>query len=60
MTGYDDGVQDGRKEGLAEGIDQQKTETARMMLEDGGPTDKIVRYTGLDKQQAERLRKESQ
>ncbi len=62
MTGYDDGLQDGRKEGLAEGlaegIDQQKMRTARMMLEDGEPTDKIVRYTGLDKRQVERLREE--
>lgn len=72
MTGYDDGVQDGRKEGLAkglakgraeglaEGVDQQKTQTARMMLQDGEPIDKIMRYTGLDREQVESLRKEDE
>ena len=47
---------EGRAEGRAEGIDSQKMDTARMMLADGEPVAKIMRYTGLSVQQIEALK----
>lgn len=63
-TQYDDGLQEGleqgrlegREEGIQEGLDQQKVNTAKMMLEDGEPIDKIMRYTGLTREQVEGLK----
>ena len=59
-TQYDDGLQEGleqgRLEGIQEGLDQQKVNTAKMMLEDGEPIDKIMRYTGLTREQVEGLK----
>lgn len=42
----------GRREGLEEG----RAETAKMMLEDGEPISKIMRYTGLTEEEIEKLR----
>ena len=55
MTGYDDGLQEGRAEGRAEGADQQKMQTAKMMLEDGESVEKVMRYTGLTQEQIDTL-----
>lgn len=75
MTGYDDGLQEGRAEGIAEGraegiakgraegiaegraegADQQKMQTAKMMLEDGESVEKVMRYTGLTQEQIDTL-----
>ena len=59
MTGYDDGLQEGLAQGMAQGMaqgaDKQKIQTAQMMLDDGESIDKIVRYTGLTKEQVESI-----
>ena len=58
--GMEQGRQEGREEGIQEGIekglDQQKVNTAKMMLADGEPVDKIMRYTGLAREQVEELK----
>lgn len=45
----------GKAKGRAEGVDLQKIETARIMLADGEPIDKIIRYTSLSKEDNEKL-----
>ena len=44
-----------KKEGLAEGKNKQQEETALKMLSDGMDIDLIVKYSGLSKEQIERL-----
>ena len=56
--GRAEGREEGRAEGRAEGIDMQKLETARMMLTDGEPIEKIMRYTGLDSAVIDQIVKE--
>ncbi len=51
-----EGLAKGKAEGIAEGIDLQKLETARMMLEDREPIERIIRYTGLSREQIEEIR----
>ena len=46
---------EGREEGLKEGREKKSFETARLMLQDGESIDKIIRYTGLTKEQVESL-----
>lgn len=50
--GLEEGLAEGREKGLAEG----RAETAKMMLEDGEPISKIMRYTGLTEEVIEKLR----
>lgn len=73
MTGYDDGLQEGRMKGLqegraeglqegraegrAEGENMQKIKMAEMMLEDGESVEKVMRYTGFTREQVESLKK---
>lgn len=40
-----------------EGREEQKITTARLMLEDGEPIEKIIRYTGLTRGQIEKAKK---
>lgn len=46
-----------KEEGRAEGLEEQKLTTARLMLEDGEPIEKIIRYTGLTRDQIEKAKK---
>ena len=46
----------GRAEGRAEGRDERSLEIAREMLRDGESVEKIIRYTGLARQQIEELK----
>ena len=46
-----------KEEGRAEGLEEQKLTTARLMLEDGEPIEKIIRYTGLTRGQIEKAKK---
>lgn len=73
MTGYDDGLQEGRMKGRAEGLQEgraeglqegraegenmQKIKMAEMMLEDGESVEKVMRYTGFTREQVESLKK---
>lgn len=53
----DSSKEEGRVEGRAEGLEEQKLTTARLMLEDGEPIEKIIRYTGLTRDQIEKAKK---
>lgn len=53
--GRAEGLAEGKAEGRAEGVDFQKTQTALMMLQDKEPIEKITRYTGLSKDEIEKL-----
>ena len=46
----------GRREGHEKGLAEGRAETAKMMLEDGEPISKIMRYTGLTEEEIEKLR----
>lgn len=50
------GRREGHEKGLAEGRAEGRAETAKMMLEDGEPISKIMRYTGLTEEEIEKLR----
>ena len=54
--GREEGREVGRAEGRAEGITSQRLDTARSMLEDGLPLDKIMRYTGLSQEEISKLK----
>lgn len=54
--GLEEGRAEGREKGLAEGRAEGRAETAKMMLEDGEPISKIMRYTGLTEEEIEKLR----
>lgn len=41
--------------GKNEGLNEVKREMARRMLQDGEPTEKIVRYTGLNAVEVEQM-----
>ena len=56
-TAMEQGFEKGREEGRAEGADQQKLDTARMMLDNGEPVDKIALYTGLSHDEIENMRR---
>ena len=45
------GIEKGRAEGRAEGVKQKSVEMARMMKNDNEPIEKIVRYSGLTKEE---------
>ena len=51
LQGLAEGRAEGIAQGRAEGKDIQKIETAKMMLQDNETIDKIIRYTGLSKEQ---------
>ena len=55
-VGREAGLAEGRVEGRAEGITSQRLETARSMLADGLPLEKIMRYTGLSKEEIGKLK----
>ena len=54
--GLEEGLAEGREKGLAEGRAEGRAETTKMMLEDGEPISKIMRYTGLTEEEIEKLR----
>ena len=49
--GRNEGLEQGRTEGIAEG----KLEMAKAMKADNEPIDKIIKYTGLSKEEIEQL-----
>ena len=55
-VGREAGLAEGRVEGRAEGITSQRLDTARSMLADGLPLEKIMRYTGLSKEEIGKLK----
>lgn len=54
-TAHGEGWDEGRKEGKAEGIIEEKNEVARNMKKDGISPDVIAKYTGLTLEQIQQL-----
>ena len=54
-TAMEQGFEKGCEVGRAEGITSQRLDTARSMLADGLPLEKIMRYTGLSKEEIDKL-----
>lgn len=52
---YAEGREDGRAEGRAEGMEKRNIEIARNMLGNGESIDKIMLYTGLSKEDIEKI-----
>ena len=48
--GMEKGMKEGLQQGLQQGLRQRDVETAKLMLADGEPLAKIMRYTGLSEQ----------
>ena len=55
-TAMEQGFEKGCEVGRAEGIISQRLDTARSMLADGLPLEKIMRYTGLSKEEIGKLK----
>ena len=53
--GREEGREAGREEGREDGIEQKAIQTARLMLANAEPIDKIMLYTGLAKAEIEKL-----
>ena len=51
----EEGLEQGRTEGLAEGEASKALEMARAMKNDKEPIDKIIKYTGLSKEEIEKI-----
>ncbi len=55
-TAKEEGRDEGREEGKEEGKEEKAFEFAREMLKENEPIEKIIRYTGLAKEQIEKLK----
>ena len=59
--GYAEGIEEGLEQGLSQGLEQGlskgRIESARNMINYGLDSDTIVKYTGLEKEVVESLRK---
>jgi len=53
--GREEGIMKGREEGREDGIEQKAMQTARLMLANNEPTDKVMLYTGLSKADLDKL-----
>lgn len=59
LTGYEKGMQknaDNACREAASAVNESKRETALKMLADGMSEDKVARYSGLSKEEAEKLK----
>jgi predicted transposase/invertase (TIGR01784 family) len=52
----DEGKKEGKKEGIKQGMEEMAINAAKKMLEDGLPIETISKYTGLMKNEIEKLR----
>jgi predicted transposase/invertase (TIGR01784 family) len=61
QQGREEGIQQGREEGIQqgreEGIQQEKLVIAKTMLQDGEPIEKIMKWTGLSKEELGKLKR---
>ena len=55
--GIEQGIERGIKQGLEQGILKEKTTIIIQMLADNEPIEKIIRYTGMTKEQIEGIKK---
>ena len=56
---YDDGLETGRKQGIARGIEQEKINTAKKLLSMGLSIEQISEGTGLSLEQVKKLQEQS-
>lgn len=54
--GRQEGLEMGRRKGLEEGRQENKLEIAKQMIEDNVDKEKIIKYTGLSKEEIEKLK----
>ena len=54
-SAYQKGKAEGRAEGKAEGSEEAKVNFARLMLSEGEDIVKVVKYTGLSREEIEHL-----
>ena len=55
QKGKAEGLAEGKAEGKAEGLEEAKINFARLMLSEGEDIVKIVNYTGLSREEIEKL-----
>ena len=60
MQGIEEGIEIGRADGLAKGEIQAKRETAKNLLDLGVEVDKIIKATGLSKEEIEKILKKDE
>ena len=53
--GLEQGIEQGIKQGKAQGVNEERQRLAKMMLGMGESVDKIATYTGLSKEEIEKL-----
>jgi len=53
--GHEDGRKEGLEEGLEKGAEEERIKMAKTMKKEGEPIDKISKYTGLSKEEIEKL-----
>lgn len=54
-TSREEGFEEGIEQGIEQGVEKRSTEIAREMKVDHEPIEKIMRYTGLSKEEIEKL-----
>jgi predicted transposase/invertase (TIGR01784 family) len=55
-TARDEGIEIGIEKGIEKGMEKGKIETAKLMLSEDEPIEKIIKFTGLTKEQIEKLK----
>jgi predicted transposase/invertase (TIGR01784 family) len=53
--GIEQGVKQGVKQGVEQGVNKEKMRTAKLMIKEGIDPDTIVKITGLDRKQIEKM-----
>ena len=54
--GREEGIAQGREEGMAKGAKEEKIAMAKKMISDNVPSDLIIKYTGLSKEEVETIK----
>lgn len=60
FEGVQEGIKEGLIKGLKEGMQTEKMQIAKSMLKDGESIEKIMKYTGLDKHNIQKLGQEKE
>ena len=52
---YEKGIKEAQKQGLEQGLSAGRREIAKVMRNDGEPVEKIIKYTGLSREEIDKL-----
>ena len=52
---YEKGIKEAKKQGLEQGLSAGRREIAKVMRNDGEPVEKIIKYTGLSREEIDKL-----